>query len=106
MVKNYTVLRKRPEMTKEQFYDQWQHTLAPLFAKVPGLTKYTLYFRAHAAFARLSRGGRPDRRHRRDLVGVARSGSGRAENARISGRHGRGKNGCLAAMTISRIWFW
>ena len=44
MVKNYTVLRKRPEMTKEQFYDQWQHTLAPLFAKVPGLTKYTLYF--------------------------------------------------------------
>ena len=44
MVKNYTVLRKRPEMTKEQFYDQWQHMLAPLFAKVPGLTKYTLYF--------------------------------------------------------------
>ncbi len=44
MVKNYTVLRKKPDMTREQFYDQWQNALAPLFAKVPGLTKYTLYF--------------------------------------------------------------
>ena len=43
-IKNFTVLRKRPEMTKEQFYAQWQGTLAPLFAKIPGLAKYTLYF--------------------------------------------------------------
>jgi uncharacterized protein (TIGR02118 family) len=40
VIKVFFVLRRRPNVTLEQFHDYWRNTHGPLVAKVPGLIRY------------------------------------------------------------------
>ena len=40
MIKLFFVLRRRPDVTPEQFHDYWKNTHGPLVAQVPGLVRY------------------------------------------------------------------
>lgn len=41
MIKCYLLLRKKPEISKEEFHRYWKETHAPIVARLPGLVKYT-----------------------------------------------------------------
>jgi uncharacterized protein (TIGR02118 family) len=43
MIKRFVVLRKKPCMTAQEFWDYWEKVHGPLIAKIPGLLKYTQY---------------------------------------------------------------
>lgn len=43
MVKRFVILRKKKEMTKEEFWNYWENIHGKLIAKIPGLIKYTQY---------------------------------------------------------------
>jgi uncharacterized protein (TIGR02118 family) len=40
VIKVFFVLRRRPDVTPEQFHDYWKNTHGPLVSKVPGLIRY------------------------------------------------------------------
>jgi uncharacterized protein (TIGR02118 family) len=40
VIKLFFVLRRRPDVTPEQFHDYWKNTHGPLVAQVPGLVRY------------------------------------------------------------------
>jgi uncharacterized protein (TIGR02118 family) len=40
VIKVYVVLRRRPEMSAEQFHEYWKNTHGPIVAKLPGLVRY------------------------------------------------------------------
>ncbi len=39
-IKLFFILRRKPEMTKEEFSDYWENTHAPLVRKLPGILRY------------------------------------------------------------------
>lgn len=41
MIKFFFVLRRRPDLTPEEFHEYWKTTHGPLVAKLPGLVRYT-----------------------------------------------------------------
>ena len=43
MVKRFVILRKKKNMTKEEFWNYWENIHGKLIAKIPGLIKYTQY---------------------------------------------------------------
>ncbi len=43
MIKRFVILRKKPEMTAEEFWDYWENIHGPLIAKIPGLIRYIQY---------------------------------------------------------------
>ena len=40
MLKFFFVLRRRPDIAPEQFYEYWRITHGPIVAKLPGLVRY------------------------------------------------------------------
>jgi len=40
VIKLFFVLRRRPDVTPEQFHDYWKNAHGPLVAQVPGLVRY------------------------------------------------------------------
>jgi uncharacterized protein (TIGR02118 family) len=40
VIKVFFVLRRRPDVSPEQFHDYWKNTHGPLVSKVPGLIHY------------------------------------------------------------------
>ena len=43
MIKRFVILRKKPEMTTQKFWDYWENSHGKLIAKIPGLVKYVQY---------------------------------------------------------------
>lgn len=43
MVKYFSLLRKKPNWTEEEFRYHWKHVHGPLLAKLPGLVKCVQY---------------------------------------------------------------
>lgn len=43
MVRRFVILRKKPEMTRQEFWDYWENIHGQLIAKIPGLIKYVQY---------------------------------------------------------------
>jgi uncharacterized protein (TIGR02118 family) len=40
VLKFFFVLRRRPDITSEEFYEYWRTTHGPIVAKLPGLVRY------------------------------------------------------------------
>jgi uncharacterized protein (TIGR02118 family) len=40
VIKFFFVLRKRPDISSEEFHDYWRTTHGPIVAKLPGLVRY------------------------------------------------------------------
>lgn len=43
MIKRFVILRRKPEMSVQEFWNYWENIHGPLIAKIPGLIKYTQY---------------------------------------------------------------
>ena len=43
MIKRFVVLRRKPDMSVEEFWDYWENTHGLLIANIPGLIKYIQY---------------------------------------------------------------
>ena len=43
MIKRFVILRRKPNMSVEAFWDYWENVHGPLIAKIPGLIKYIQY---------------------------------------------------------------
>ena len=43
MIKRFVILRKKPEMTTQEFWDYWENSHGKLIAKISGLVKYVQY---------------------------------------------------------------
>jgi uncharacterized protein (TIGR02118 family) len=43
MVKRFVILRKKKDMTKDEFWNYWENVHGKLIGKIPGLTKYIQY---------------------------------------------------------------
>ncbi|MEM9242835.1 MAG: EthD domain-containing protein [Pseudomonadota bacterium] len=43
MIKRFVILRRKPEMSVEEFWNYWENIHGPLIAKIPGLIKYIQY---------------------------------------------------------------
>lgn len=43
MIKRFVILRRKPEMSIEEFRNHWETIHGPLIAKIPGLIKYLQY---------------------------------------------------------------
>lgn len=43
MIRRFVILRRKPEMTTEQFRWYWRNVHGPLIARLPGLLRYIQY---------------------------------------------------------------
>ena len=43
MIKRFVILRKKSNMSTEEFWRYWENVHGPLIAKIPGLVKYVQY---------------------------------------------------------------
>jgi len=43
MIKRFVILRRKEEMSVEEFWHYWENVHGPLIAKIPGLIKYIQY---------------------------------------------------------------
>jgi uncharacterized protein (TIGR02118 family) len=43
MIKRFVILRRKPEMSTEEFRQYWKNIHGPLIAKIPALIKYVQY---------------------------------------------------------------
>lgn len=43
MIKRFVILRRKPEMSTEEFRSYWENIHGKLIAKIPGLIKYVQY---------------------------------------------------------------
>ena len=43
MIKRFVILRRKPDMSTEEFWNYWENVHGPLIAKLPGLAKYIQY---------------------------------------------------------------
>jgi uncharacterized protein (TIGR02118 family) len=43
MIKRFVILRKKANMSAEEFWHYWENVHGPLIAKIPGLMKYIQY---------------------------------------------------------------
>ncbi len=43
MIKRFVILRKKSEMTVDEFRNYWKNVHGPMIAKIPGLKKYIQY---------------------------------------------------------------
>lgn len=43
MIKRFVILRRKPDMSAEEFWNYWENVHGPLIGKIPGLIKYIQY---------------------------------------------------------------
>ncbi|MDJ0782575.1 MAG: EthD domain-containing protein [Desulfosarcinaceae bacterium] len=71
MIKLIMCLRRRPEMTREEFQAYWQHQHGPFFMRNAGVMRAKRYVQSHTIDTPLNEGMRSARGMRPEYDGVA-----------------------------------